>query len=273
MGRTTPATTAPTAKTTAHSAKTTARTEGGSRAASGAIEPVVRPPALLPGEARVVAVIPAHDEGPRIGAVVRGTMATVPAYVVDDGSSDDTEARAAEAGAIVVVQRPNRGKGAALRTGFARAIADGADAVITLDADGQHDPIEIPVFLAAFADGRPDLVVGRRDFRQMPPVRRLSNSVGGRALSWAVGRDIADNQSGYRLVSRRLMVALAGSDEDGFAFEVEMIVEAVRRGWPIAWVPIRTIYAGEPSHIRPWAHFTEFVGIVRKARRDVRTRR
>ena len=104
----------------------------------------------------------------------------------------------------------------------------------------------------------------------MPPIRRLSNSLGGRALSWAVGREIADNQSGYRLVSRRLMEALAGSDEDGFAFEVEMIVEAVRRGWPISWVPIRTIYAGEPSHIRPWAHFTEFVGTVRKARRDVR---
>ena len=68
------------------------------------------------------------------------------------------------------------------------------------------------------------------------------------------------------------MEALAQSDEDGFAFEVEMIVEAVRRGWPVAWVPIRTIYAGEPSHIRPWRHFTEFVGIVRKARRDVRTR-
>jgi glycosyltransferase involved in cell wall biosynthesis len=225
------------------------------------------------GEARVVAVIPAHDEGPRIGAVVAGTVAHIPAYVVDDGSSDDTAARAAEAGAAVLVQHPNRGKGAALRAGFARAIADGADAVVTLDADGQHDPVEIPVFLEAFAAVRPDLVVGRRDFRRMPPIRRLSNSLGGRALSWAVGREVADNQSGYRLISRRLMEVLADSDDDGFSFEVEMIVEAVRRGWPIAWVPIRTIYAGEPSHIRPWAHFTEFVGIVRKARHDVRAPR
>jgi len=225
------------------------------------------------GGARVVTVIPAHDEGPRIEAVVRAARAHVPTYVVDDGSTDDTGERAAAAGAVVLVQRPNRGKGAALRAGFARAISDGAEAVITLDADGQHDPAEIPAFLAAFDEGRPDLVVGRRDFRRMPPVRRLSNSLGGRALSWAVGREIADNQSGYRLVSRRLTEALAGSEEDGFAFEVEMIVEAVRRGWPIAWVPIRTIYAGEPSHIRPWAHFTEFAGIVRKARRDVRARR
>ena len=63
------------------------------------------------------------------------------------------------------------------------------------------------------------------------------------------------------------------SRESGFEFEVEMITTCVREGWPIAWVPIRTIYAGEPSHIRPLAHFTSFVRMVRDARRDVRGRR
>jgi hypothetical protein len=61
------------------------------------------------------------------------------------------------------------------------------------------------------------------------------------------------------------------SDEAGFEFEVEMIVTCIRAGWVIAWVPIRTIYAGEPSHIRPWRHFTSFLGMVRKARRTVRS--
>ena len=167
--------------------------------------------------------------------------------------------------------RPNAGKGAALRAGFRRALNEGYDAVLTLDADGQHDAAEIPAFLAAFAvDPPPDLVIGRRNFRAMPPIRRLSNVVGGRAFSWAVGREIADNQSGYRLIGRRIIEATIDSDERGFEFEVEMITTCIRLGGTIAWVPIRTIYAGAPSHIQPVGHLRSFVRIVRKARRDVR---
>jgi glycosyltransferase involved in cell wall biosynthesis len=172
----------------------------------------------------------------------------------------------------VIEQRPNQGKGAALRAGFRQALADGADAVLTLDADGQHDPAEIPAFLSAWAaEPRPDLIIGRRNFRAMPPIRRLSNVLGGRAFSWAVGRPVPDNQSGYRLVSRRIMEATLVSAEGGFEFEVEMITTCIRMGGTIAWVPIRTIYAGEPSHIRPLAHLRSFIRIVRKARRDVHT--
>jgi glycosyltransferase involved in cell wall biosynthesis len=219
----------------------------------------------------IVAVVPAHDEAPRIAVVVSAARELLAVTVVDDGSTDDTAARAREAGAEVIEQRPNQGKGAALRTGFRRAIAEGAEAILTLDGDGQHDPAEIPRFLDAWtADPRPDLVIGRRNFRSMPPARRMSNELGGRAFSWAVGRPIPDNQSGYRLVSRRLAEATLASDELGFAFEVEQITTCIRMGGIIAWVPIRTIYAGAPSHIRPLAHLREFVRIVRQARRDVR---
>jgi glycosyltransferase involved in cell wall biosynthesis len=219
----------------------------------------------------IVGLIPAHDEGPRVAEIVQQAREHVRVIVVDDGSTDDTAARAREAGAEVIEQRPNQGKGAALRTGFRQALSDGAEAILTLDADGQHDPAEIPAFLNAWAtDPPPDLVIGRRDFRAMPPVRRLSNVLGGVAFSWAVGREIADNQSGYRLVSRRLAEATLASDEPGFAFEVEQITTCIRLGGAIAWVPIRTIYAGAPSHIRPIAHLREFVGIVRRARHDVR---
>ena len=225
-------------------------------------------PELAP---RIVALIPGYNEGPRIGIVVRAALAYLPVIVVDDGSSDDTAARARETGATVIEQRPNQGKGAALRTGFRRAIAAGYDAVLTLDADGQHDPTEIPRFLEAWAVEPPsDLVIGCRNFRTMPPMRRLSNELGRRAFSWAVGRPIPDNQSGYRLVSRRLMEATLASDEGGFEFEVEMITTCIRLGGTIAWVPIRTIYAGAPSHIRPLDHLRSFVRIVRKARREVR---
>jgi glycosyltransferase involved in cell wall biosynthesis len=220
----------------------------------------------------IVAVIPAHDEAPRIGAVVAAARERLTVIVVDDGSADGTSDVARAAGAEVVEQRPNRGKGTALRTGFRHAIATGAVAILVLDGDGQHDPAEIPRFLAAWeADPRPDLVIGRRSFRSMPPLRRLSNELGRIAFSWAVGRPIPDNQSGYRLVSRRLAEATLASDEPGFAFEVEQITTCIRIGGTIAWVPIRTIYAGAPSHIRPLAHLREFVRIVRRARRDVRS--
>jgi glycosyltransferase involved in cell wall biosynthesis len=220
---------------------------------------------------RIVALIPGYMEGPRIGAVVEAARRHLPVLVVDDGSGDDTAERAAAAGAEVLLQRPNQGKGAALRAGFREALARGCDAVVTLDADGQHDPAEIPRFLAARARHPAELIVGRRDFRRMPPIRRLANDLGGIAFSWAVGREIPDNQSGYRLVGRRLMEALLESDESGFEFEVEMITTAIRAGFDISWVPIRTIYAGEPSHIRPLAHLRSFARIVRKARREVRT--
>jgi glycosyltransferase involved in cell wall biosynthesis len=219
----------------------------------------------------ILALIPAFEEAERVGAVVTAALARLPVLVIDDGSTDGTATVAAAAGATVVVQVPNQGKGAALRAGFAWALARDVEAVVTLDADGQHDPAEIPLFLEVHRRSRADLVIGRRDFRRMPPARRLANGLGGRAISWAAGRDIPDNQSGYRLLSRRLMAVLATSDEAGFEFEVEMITTCIRAGFVLEWVPIRTIYAGEASHIQPWRHFTSFVRMVRKTRRTVRT--
>ena len=222
-------------------------------------------------EARnIVALIPGYQEGPRIAAVVVGARLFLPVVVVDDGSTDDTAAQAEAAGATVLVQRPNAGKGAALRAGFRHALENGATAVVTLDADGQHDPAEIPLFLTAFEDTGAELIIGRRDFATMPLVRRLSNTLGGWVFSVAVGRRVADNQSGYRLIGRKLMIALLDSSESGFEFEVEMIAWCIALDLPIADVPIRTIYAGEPSHIQPWRHFTEFLRVTHAARRIVK---
>ncbi len=223
--------------------------------------------------ADILALIPAFEEGPRVAGVVLGATAHLPVLVVDDGSTDDTAARAEAAGATVLVQRPNRGKGAALRAGFGWALEHGFEAVLTLDADGQHDPAEIPSFVDVCERTGADLIIGQRDFSQMPPIRRLSNRLGGVALSWAAGQDIPDNQSGYRLLSRRLIEAIADSAESGFEYEIEMIATCIRAGYRLEWVPIRTIYAGEPSHIRPWSHFTSFVRMVRTTRRAVRAPR
>lgn len=235
-------------------------------------------PTMTAAGSRFLAIVPAHDEERRIGWVARETARQLPVLVVDDGSMDGTAEAALAAGARVERQRPNKGKGAALRAGFAIALADGVEAAITLDGDGQHDPAEIPAFLAAYARrtvaGEPsELIVGRRDFSRMPLSRRVANMLGTVVLSAALGRHVPDNQSGYRLVGRRLMAAMLDSRERGFAFEVEMLAVCQREGWPVVWLPIRTIYAGERSHIRPLAHLREFLAAARRARRIARSRR
>ena len=220
---------------------------------------------------KVLALIPAYNEAAHVAEVVTGTRAHLPVLVVDDGSTDDTASRAEEAGVDVLRQVPNRGKGVALQAGFAYALDQGYEAVLTLDGDGQHDPAEIPLFLDVYATRHTDLIIGCRDFRHMPPIRRLSNTVGRWTFSWAMGQPIRDNQSGYRLISRRLLEALLASSETGFEFEVEMIVICIQRGFRLDWVPIRTIYAGEGSHIQPWHHTVNFFRMVWQTRRSIQS--
>jgi glycosyltransferase involved in cell wall biosynthesis len=222
---------------------------------------------------KILALIPAYNEAAHIAEVVTDARAYLPVLVVDDGSADDTAARAEGAGGIILCQTPNQGKGAALRAGFRWALDAEYEAVVTLDADGQHDPTEIPKFLDAYAERGADLIIGARVFQHMPPIRRLSNTIGGWAFSWAIGQPIHDNQSGYRLIHRRLLEAILTSDEAGFEFEVEMIVVCIQRGFTLDWVSIRTIYAGETSHIRPWQHTINFFRLVRQTRRAMQSSR
>lgn len=216
---------------------------------------------------KIFALIPGYNEAERIRAVVEATRAFLPVVVVDDGSTDDTAAIAEGAGATVLRQVPNQGKGAALKRGFRWTLENGADAVIMLDADGQHDPAEIPKFLHTYATDQGDLIIGYRDFSQMPFTRRVANTVGRASISWAMGQKILDNQSGYRLLSRRLMEATLESAEAGFEFEVDMVVLCLRRGMRLDWVPIRTIYAGEGSHIKPWHHVRNFFRVIFRTRK------
>ena len=160
----------------------------------------------------------------------------------------------------------------ALKREFREAFYRNVAAVITLDADGQHDPDEIPLFVEKFRATEADLIIGERDYSKMPLVRRVSNTIGRWAFSWAMGRRIRDNQSGYRLLSKRLIEAVSGSAERGYEFEMDMIVIAVKRGWRIEGVPIRTIYGEETSHIKPLQHVVHFFRMVRQARRAMRSR-
>ncbi len=111
--------------------------------------------------------------------------------------------------------------------------------------------------------------MGARDYRSMPPVRRFTNSVSRVLFSWAVGERILDNQSGYRVRTRRLAEATLASPEEGFAFEVEEIAICVGRCYGMAWLPIKTIYGTEVSDIKPWSHFLGFIRVTARAHRRV----
>jgi glycosyltransferase involved in cell wall biosynthesis len=217
--------------------------------------------------AKILALIPAYNEANLIAEVVTKTRQHLPVLVVDDGSRDDTAAKAEAAGATVLRQTPNQGKGAALRRGFSYTLDHGYDAVLSLDADGQHDPAEASKFLEHYTETGADLIIGHRNFDQMPLVRRVSNTVGTSLFSWATGTPILDNQSGYRLLSRRMIEALLEGLEAGFEFEMEQIVVCMERGYQLGWVPIRTIYAGETSHIRPLHHVWNFVRVSLQTRK------
>ena len=218
----------------------------------------------------IIALIPAYNAEPFVGEVIKAAGAHVPVLVVNDGSKDRTLEVARKTSARVVDQQPNQGKGAALQRGFREALALGVNAVVTLDADGQHDPNEIPLFVERFRQTGADLIIGERDFSRMPLVRRVSNTVGRQAFSWAIGRPVRDNQSGYRLLSRRLIEAVLESPERGFEFEMDMIVKTVKRGWQVTGVPIATIYGDEKSNIKPVDHVVHFFRMVRNTRRAMR---
>lgn len=217
----------------------------------------------------ILAIIPAYNESTHVSDVVAGVMNHLPVLVVDDGSSDNTGHLAASAGATVLHQLPNQGKGKALITGFQWALEHDYQAAITLDADGQHDPEELPKFLKAYSDLGGDLVIGARDFSQIPHIRRVANTLGRWIISWSMSQLVLDNQSGYRLISRRMMQATLESMEHGFQFEVEMILICIQKGYSLEWVPIRTIYADEHSHIKPVQHLLEFTKMALRVRRQM----
>lgn len=218
---------------------------------------------------KYMAVIPAYNEAKHIAQVVQFARRYVPVLVVDVGSTDQTAQLAREAGAEVLCQPFNQGKGAALRAGFLHAVNMGCEAVITLNGNGQHDPREIHKFVQRHAARPADLIIGQRDFQKMPFSRRLANTTGRWLFSWAIGRFIPDNQSGYRMLSRNFILKLLDSHEQGFEFEVEMLVTCLKHHLDLDWVKIRTIYAGEASYIQPVTHTVNFLRVVWATRQSM----
>lgn len=216
---------------------------------------------------KVVAIIPALNAQRTVARVVAEARRSIePVLVVDDGSTDATGDVARAVGAIVLRHDVNRGKGAALKTGFAWALDQGYDAVITLDADGQHLASEIPKFLAI---EDMDLVIGGRAhlFEQMLPRRRNANRFSAWCIAMCSGAAITDSQSGFRRYSARLLRALK-LRTDGFDLESEIIVLAGRRGLKIVTIPIDLGFVDgiSTSHFKPLADTLRIAWTVTRAR-------
>jgi len=213
--------------------------------------------------AYVVCVIPALNAAPTLRGVVTGLRESLPGShitVVDDGSMDGTHTVAEPIVDETIRFTRNRGKGAALRAGFRAALERGADIVLTIDADGQHDAAFAPALVEAL--GAADLAIGARDRRSpdMPAGRRLTNRMSAAAVGRCIGRTVDDAQSGYRAV-RAAVLPYISPRGDRYEFETEFLILAGRRGYHIAYVPISTRYpAIVPSQFRPVRDSARIIG-------------
>lgn len=207
-------------------------------------------PDLLEGEPRVVAIIPAYNEARTIGSVVLQTCRHAnTVIVVDDGSSDATAEIAAAAGALVVRHGVNRGKGAALNTGFCKARELDPLAIVMLDGDGQHQPEEVPQVLAPILEGQADMVVGSRYLEKecgVPRHRILGHWAFTSLTNLASGLRVSDSQSGFRAFSPRAVECVSFSS-NGFSVESEMQFLAHEHGLRLAEVPITADYVDKPK--------------------------
>jgi glycosyltransferase involved in cell wall biosynthesis len=254
----------------------------GTNTPAAARRAVVRPAVLVPAYR-------AARELPGVLARLAAVHPVADTWVVDDGSGDGTSDVARAAGVNLLVHPVNRGKGAALLTGFVALARAGADTIVTLDADGQHKPEDLPRLLTALAHA--DLVVGARvRGAHMPPHRRLGNALSAGFLSWLAGTSLPDVQSGYRahrtavldalgLTGARTGVAMAGTPEErgaappgfrstGYGFESEILVAAARLGFTIANVPIEAVYEGAPSHFHPLRELPRFASLYTRLLTD-----
>lgn len=213
---------------------------------------------------KICTLIPLYNEAATIEELVKAAAKySNGCLVVDDGSIDGSAQLASQAGAKVLHHQQNLGKGVSLRDGFDYILKQDYDAVITLDGDGQHDPRDIPKFIAQASDSSVGIIVGNRmnNVGRMPPIRILTNKFMSFIISKLSGQKIIDSQCGYRLIKKSVLEKLRLSTAR-FEIESEMLIDASRNNFKIDSVPISSIYQKETSRINPVVdtlRFTRFV--------------
>jgi glycosyltransferase involved in cell wall biosynthesis len=202
-------------------------------------------------------LIAAYNAEQTLGSVLeRVRHSKMDMIVVNDGSIDETKRIALEYGAHLLEHPSNLGKGAALRTGFNYILENDYQVVITLDADGQHDPSEIPSLLKIFQTVKPDILIASRagEFGRMTFLRRFWNRLGAKAVARFCHADITDSQSGFRVIRTEILrgIPLVTSR---FETELELLIKACKKGFNVLSVPTITprVDGTESSHFRPVA--------------------
>jgi glycosyltransferase involved in cell wall biosynthesis len=217
---------------------------------------------------QVTVILPAYNEEVSIGSVVLLTrLYADKVIVVDDGSSDRTADIAWKAGAEVIVHQSNKGKGGALKTGFAAAVNLGADIIVTMDSDAQHNPAEIPKLVAPIFEGEADMVNGSRYIngldRNTPAYRRVGQTVLDKATNLTSGIRISDSQSGFRAFAASI-IDIFRFNAQGMAIESEMLADAGRAGLRIKEVGIGVRYDVDGSTKKPVQHGLEVLVTILK---------
>lgn len=200
-------------------------------------------------------VIPAYNEEATIRNVVQAALEqSDDVIVIDDGSIDKTIEKLKGLSITLIKHKQNKGKAASLWDGFIAAIESGADAIITIDGDGQHSPEDIPLLLTKSEQYPNDIIIGARlaDKSAIPAKRYYANKFANFWIAWAAGYPIADSQSGFRLYPKALFSNLIISIEDSFVFESEILIKAAQRGIYSHPVKIPAVYkkGARPSHFR-----------------------
>ncbi|MFH1778784.1 MAG: glycosyltransferase family 2 protein [Candidatus Omnitrophota bacterium] len=211
-------------------------------------------------------IIPAYNEEMTIGPVVREIRAKgLDCVVVNDGSSDKTRQVAEHEGAYVISHPKNYGKGTSLTDGFRYSLNRNYNYIITMDGDGQHNPDEIDNFLKVAEKGDTQIVLGNRmcNPKDMPLIRRLTNRFMSLFISSIVHQKLPDSQCGFRLIKSEVLKVIACTATK-YEIESEVIIRAARAGFKIKSIPIRSIYKGEKSQIRPVADTLRFIAFILK---------
>jgi len=210
----------------------------------------------------VSVVIPAFNEEAGIARVVERVRARHPWHevlVVDDGSTDETAARAAAAGARVIRHPYNKGNGAAVKTGIREATGS---VVLLMDADGQHDPDDAAALIEPV--GVHDMVIGARSARDQAWTRALGNAVFKGVASWLTGRPIPDLTSGYRAARRDRLLEILHLLPNGFSYPTTSCLAFLKAGLNVAFVPITARKRVGTSKIRLFRDGTLFLLIILK---------
>lgn len=200
-------------------------------------------------------IIPAFNAAQTIRPVVEETLQyTRHLLVIDDGSTDGTAAQVSDLPVKIIRHPVNRGKGAALRSGFTWALEQGMGSVVTIDSDGQHDPTAIPQLIATAEAAGTDILIASRaaQFREMAGLRSSWNRFGVWCMRKKTGFTITDSQSGFRYYSARLLRSVNLTAE-GYNLEMEILMEAWQHGFTIDSIPIaaRVADGRATSHYRP----------------------